>query len=225
MEPKLFDVRADRDNLNSIVVEYLKEAILSGSYNEGDRIVETEVADHLGVSRAPIREAIRELEKEGIVETKPRRGSFVTKYSLEDIKEIFDIRLLLENNINKILIDEDRLGDIDYFNLTNMVREMEAVAGDETISDHEKYLRMNRYDMDFHRYIWRKSDSKRRVKMLETIFFQLRIAMIFDMQKTGDFFISATDHYAIIDALRSNNIEQCKVALQEHIISYKEGTF
>ena len=114
MEPKLFDVRVDRDNLNSIVVEYLKEAILSGTYNEGDRIVETEVADHLGVSRAPIREAIRELEKEGIVETKPRRGSFVTKYSLEDIKEIYT------NGLNFVYVRD--IDDVMQFVFTDETR-------------------------------------------------------------------------------------------------------
>ncbi|HZH92486.1 MAG TPA: GntR family transcriptional regulator, partial [Tissierellaceae bacterium] len=117
-----------RHNLSKIVVDYIKESILSGLYKEGDHILETEVANTLGISRAPVREAIKELEKEGIVQTLPRRGTFVTKFSLEDIKEVFEIRMLLENNIFKILIYENKLSDEDFINLEKLVIQMERIA-------------------------------------------------------------------------------------------------
>ena len=213
-----------RENLNSIVVDYIKEAILSGTYKIGDHINESELAINLGVSRAPVREAIRELENEGILTTKPRRGTYVTDYTLEDIKEVFDIRLLLENNINKILIYEDKLTEKDFNHLEQLVKEMVDIA-ESSIDDSQKSLLINKKDMDFHRFIWRKSGSLRRVKMLESIFFQLRIAMLYDMYETDNFLQSATDHYAIIEALKSKDIDKCKKALREHILYYKKGTF
>lgn len=213
-----------RENLNSIVVDYIKEAILSGTYKIGDHINESELAINLGVSRAPVREAIRELENEGILTTKPRRGTYVTDYTLEDIKEVFDIRLLLENNINKILIYEDKLAEKDFKHLEQLVKEMVDIA-ESSLDDSQKSLLINKKDMDFHRFIWRKSGSLRRVKMLESIFFQLRIAMLYDMYETDNFLQSATDHYDIIEALKSKDIDKCKKALREHIISYKKGTF
>ena len=213
-----------RENLNSIVVDYIKDAILTGVYKIGDHIYESEVAIKLGVSRAPVREAIRELENEGILTTKPRRGTYVTEYSLEDIKEVFDIRLLLENNINKILIYEDKLTENDFKHLEHLVREMADIA-ESSFEDNKKSILINKKDMDFHRFIWQKSGSQRRVKILESIFFQLRIAMLYDMYETGNFLQSATDHYEIIEALRSKDIDKCNKALREHIISYKMGIF
>ena len=215
----------NRENLNSIVVNYIKEAILAGVYKEGDHILESEVAIKLGISRAPVREGIRELENEGILTTKPRKGTFVTEFSLEDIKEVFDIRLLLENNINKILIYEDKLTENDFNHLENLVNEMVEIAGTSSLDYKRKSMLINIKDMDFHRFIWQKSGSQRRVKMLESIFFQLRIAMLYDMYETGNFMQSATDHFDIIDALRSKDIDRCKIALREHIVSYKEGKF
>lgn len=213
-----------RENLSAVVVDYIKDSILAGHYKEGDHILETKVAIELGISRAPVREGIKELEKEGIVTVIPRKGTYVTQFTEEDIKEVFDIRLLLENNINKILIYEDKLNDRDFINLENLVKEMVQIA-ELDIDDISKSIMINQKDMEFHRYIWNKSGSQRRVKLLEGIFFQLRMAMLYDMHETGDYKISATDHYYIIESLRSKDIEKCKKALTEHIISYKEGKF
>lgn len=213
-----------QQNLSNLVVDYIKESILAGVYKEGQRLLETEIANILGISRAPVREAIKELEKEGIVQTLPRRGTFVTRFTMEDIKEIFDIRMLLENNILKILIYEDRLKEKDFHHLEQLVREMEQVAG-STMELTEKSIRINMKDMEFHRFLWNKSGSKRRVRILEGIFFQLRMAMLYDTNETGDLSKTATDHYKIIEALRSKDIAKCKSALAEHIITYKENPF
>lgn len=223
----LADVQAylsRRENLNSVVVDYIKEAILSGEYKVGDHVNESEVANRLGISRAPVREAIRELENDGILTTLPRKGTYVTEYSLDDIKEVFDIRLLLENNINKILIYEDKLKEDDFNHLEQIVKDMVNIA-ESSMDNNKKSLLINKRDMDFHRFIWQKSGSQRRVKILESMFFQLRIAMLYDMLKTGDLIMSATDHYEIIESLRSKDIDRCKKALREHIISYKYGIF
>lgn len=208
-----------RGNLNSIVVEYIKECILMGKYKEGDRILETEIAENLDISRAPVREGLRDLEQEGIVTTIPRKGTFVTEFTEDDRKEIFDIRLLLENNINKILIYENKLEEKDFKYLEDLVEEMKSIA-ESSIDENNKFLLINQKDMDFHRYIWKKSGSQRRVKLLEGIFFQLRVAMLYDMNETGDLVKSATDHIDIIESLKSRDIEKCKEALKNHIIAY-----
>ena len=214
----------NRQNLNSIVVEYIKESILAGKYKEGDHILETEVAMTLGISRAPVREALKELEKEGIVTTLPRRGTFITKFSIEDIKEVFDIRMLLENNIFKILIYDNKLNDHDINHLKRLVSEMEKIA-ESDIEKLDKSILINLKDMEFHRFLWNKSGSERRVKILESIFFQLRMAMLYDTNETGDLRRTATDHYGIIEALIEKDIHKCKKALQAHIITYKEDVF
>ncbi|HCX62459.1 MAG TPA: GntR family transcriptional regulator, partial [Clostridiales bacterium] len=151
-----------RENLNSVVVDYIKEAILSGEYKVGDHVNESEVANRLGISRAPVREAIRELENDGILTTLPRKGTYVTEYSLDDIKEVFDIRLLLENNINKILIYENKLTEDDFNHLEQIVKDMVNIA-ESSMDNNKKSLLINKKDMDFHRFIWQRSGSQRRV--------------------------------------------------------------
>lgn len=215
---------SNRENLSSVVGDCIKESILAGTYKEGDRILETEVALKLGISRAPVREGIKELAKEGVVTIIPRKGTYVTKFSVEDIKEVFDIRLLLENDILKILIDEDKLTEKDFNHLEDLIEEMVRTAS-STMDVLDKSIMINLKDMEFHRYIWEKSGSKRRVKILEDMFFQLRMAMLYDTNETGDLYTTATDHYEIIDSLKSKDLEKCKKALREHIISYKRGTF
>ncbi len=213
-----------RENLCRVVADYIKEAILEGIYREGDHILETEVAQALGISRAPVREGIKELEKEGILTIVPRKGTFMTKFTIEDIKEVFDIRLLLENDILELLMTEDKLSEKDFAALEIIVEDMVTIvnsSGDPV----KKAIMLNSKDMEFHRYIWKKSGSKRRIEILERLYFQLRIAMFYDTNETGNLLITATDHYEIIKNLRSRDLENCKKALRDHIILYKEGRF
>lgn len=208
-----------RKNLNNLVTNYIKESILYEEYKEGDRILEENLSTKLGISRAPIREGIRELEQEGIITSIPRKGSYITTFTSEDINEIFSIRLLIENDIIETLIKENELKEKDFENLNDIVEEMVNIVK-LNISENEKYIQMNAQDIKFHNYIWRKSGSERRVKILNGLFFQLKMAMIYDMKKTNNLLTSATDHYKVIDALKIKNISLAKKELEDHIITY-----
>lgn len=217
-------IKFHRENLCSVVAEYIKDKILTGQYGRGERILETEVAQALGISRAPVREGIKELEKEGIVTIIPRKRTFVTQFTIDDIKEVFDIRLLLENNILEILINENKLTEKDFKILESIIDNMVKIVN-EPGDILKKSIMLNEKDVKFHKYIWKKSESKRRVEILEKMHFQLRMAMLYDTKETGDLLITAIDHYEIIKHLKNKDLERCKKALREHIISYKEGRF
>lgn len=216
--------RYQRDNLCSVVVDYIKEMILARVYKEGEHIFEAEVAMKLGISRGPVREGLKDLEKEGIVTVISRKGTYVTKFLIEDIKEIFDIRLLLEDNIIEILINENRLTEQDFRVLESIIEDMVDIAK-KTEDFIQKTIKINMKDMEFHMYIWQKSGSKRRVDILKGIFFQIKMAMLYDTNETGNLMITATDHYEIIKFLRNKDLANCKKALRNHIISYRDGKF
>jgi DNA-binding GntR family transcriptional regulator len=216
--------RFQRENLSSVVVAYVKEQILSGAYLEGDHVLESDIATHLGISRAPVREGMKELENDGIVTVLPRKGAYITRFSEADMKEVFDIRLLLENNILEILIEDNRLTDHHMDTLDQIVKEMVDIVNGSG-SRQEKALVINRKDMEFHRFIWKLSGSERRVQILEGLFFQLRMAMLYDTNETGNLMTTATDHYEILKHLRNRDLNNAKTALKEHIISYKAGRF
>ena len=207
-------------NLSSLVVDYLKNKILAGHYKEGDHVTEVNIAEELGISRAPVREGIRELQNQGLMKSVPRKGNFVVRMGLEDVREIFDIRILLEDSVLEIIIKEKKLSEADFSNLNKIVREMVTIAegqGEEA----EKIVRINEKDMEFHSYLWEKSGSKRREKVLRDLYVQLQMAMVIDTQLTGDLDVTAKDHYEIIRYLKAGDLESCKKALKNHIITYK----
>ncbi|MBW8824828.1 MAG: GntR family transcriptional regulator [Acidobacteria bacterium] len=86
----------DRPLLRDTVCDKIRQQIIEGTHPAGGRLVEDRLADELGVSRNPVREALRVLEAEGFVEMKPRRGAFVARLSEKDVSDIFDVRAALE---------------------------------------------------------------------------------------------------------------------------------
>ena len=94
LEPIKFD---SYQPLREVVCETLRDAIRKGILEPGERLMEVQLADELGISRTPVREAIRKLEQEGYVIMMPRRGTYVSDVSVSDIKEIFEIRSALSN--------------------------------------------------------------------------------------------------------------------------------
>ncbi|MEV4096018.1 GntR family transcriptional regulator [Streptosporangium saharense] len=94
--PGSFDIDADYRPLRDRVRDELRQRIIDDVYPPGTRLVETEIAAQLGVSRLPVRESIRALESEGFVRTIPRRGAVVAELSEQDVEELFDVREALE---------------------------------------------------------------------------------------------------------------------------------
>ena len=90
-----FDIQNHRP-LREIVYEELKMQILTGKITPGTRMMEVELAEDMGVSRTPIREAIRKLEKEGLVTIEPRRGAYASQISVKDMVDILEVRQDME---------------------------------------------------------------------------------------------------------------------------------
>ena len=97
MSDRLIPVKLENYKpLRDVVFEHLREAIIKGKLKPGERLMEMQLAEELGVSRTPVREAIRKLELEGLVIMIPRRGAYVADLSIKDVAETFEIRLALE---------------------------------------------------------------------------------------------------------------------------------
>jgi DNA-binding GntR family transcriptional regulator len=140
---------ADRSLATKIYVE-LRERIVQGAIKPGERIRERELADELGVSRIPLREALPRLEAEGFIRTVPRRGAVVTELSLRDVEELFEVRSSLEVLAARLAAAACARGD-DGSELAEALRQAEeALAGgdDAAIASvnstlHEKILRLS----------------------------------------------------------------------------------
>ncbi|GKT33648.1 GntR family transcriptional regulator, partial [Aduncisulcus paluster] len=92
----LFDQKKENKSLTSIIFEKIREDILNGMYDPGEKIVEAKLADELGVSRTPVREALKQLELDGLVENIPNRGVIVKGVTAQDIRDIYTIREAIE---------------------------------------------------------------------------------------------------------------------------------
>ncbi len=209
-------------NLSSRVEDHLKEEIFMEKYRGGDRILESEVAKELDISRAPVREAIRNLENQGLVRTIPRKGSFIVEFTEDDIREIFEIRLLLEDRVMKKLIRESKLNDKDFRIMENIIDEMVAIAERDYTDENKQIINMNKKDMDFHKYLWQKSDSKWTERILFNLHHQLRLAMISDYKLENNLVESAKIHYEIIKHLKKKDLKMTIETIKNHIKNYNQ---
>lgn len=207
-------------NLSEIVVSYVKNKILTGELKSGDRLVETDMSEELQISRAPIREALRELHMRGILSFSPKKGSQILEMSYEDISEIFSIRIPLEMQVLTIIFEKSLLQeeDIDYLEALN--NEMIKPDQDHTLEDKRKNFISNANDLAFHEFFWKKSGSFRRAQILEDQFFQLLIAMNRDISTFGTTMEKYYEHKRIIDACRTGALDQVLASFQAHMDSY-----
>ncbi len=213
--------RFSHNSLSNMVVQYLKEEIFLENYKEGDRILEAQIAEELDISRAPVREAIKELENQGLVETIPRKGTFVIQLSQKDIQELFNIRIMLENRLLEKIINEDLLDEEDFKYLEGLVQDMIKTA-ESTEDENRKVLEVNKRDVAFHHHLWKKSESKWTIKILTGLYFQLQLAMLIDAKKEENLVQSAKQHFNIIKSLQEKDCKKAKESLRNHIITLSQ---
>jgi DNA-binding GntR family transcriptional regulator len=143
------------------ISEILTDAIVKGIFKGGDQLVEDDLRKQFGVSRSPIREAFRILEKKGLVEILPRRGAFVKKITARDIKEHFPVRSILEGLAAKEAYP--RMSREDIGSLFRILENMKQAAG---AGDARQYLMQH---MKFHETFISACDNKLLINLLNTL--------------------------------------------------------
>jgi DNA-binding GntR family transcriptional regulator len=206
------------ENLSNRVADFIRRQILLGKdFKKGDHLREVELSEKLNISRSTLREALKELEKQGLVKTVPRKGTFVSDFDHDDFVEIYEIRYLLETRIYEELIEKQLLSDKDFATLRKMIDEMvDITSSSKPLED--KLEEFNERDISFHNYLWKRSEKKWFLSMLENIFYQLRLAMFQDLVLENNMERSATMHYQLIDALENRDLEKSREYLKDHIL-------
>jgi len=194
------------ETLASKVTSYLRDLILiHKTFRKGDKIVEADIAEKLNISRAPVRDALRQLESEGLVISIPRKGTFVTDPSLEAMEEIYDIRFLLECRIYEILIEKDLLNDRDFEKMTQVIDQMGKIVG-SALPLEKKLSDFVNKDIEFHQYTWSKAERPLTKKILTDLYHQLKLGMFEDLLHEKDLDSIVENHYRIIRELKEGNI-------------------
>jgi len=213
------DRNFSHESLSQKVAEYLREEILwSGRYHKGQHVEENEIAERLNISRAPVREALRELENQGLLIYVPRKGTFIPNFDHDDMMEILDIRYMIESRVFEILIKNDLLTEEDFSNLRKIIDDMVASAQSDVPME-KKISVFSEYDISFHQYLWKKSGRRWSLKILKDLYYQLRLAMMQDLLMEQNIELSATMHYDIIQSLKNKDLESAKKMLVKHILT------
>lgn len=155
MENQLF-MKVEPRSMEDEILLSMREAIVGGQIRLGGHLNETDIAKQMGVSRIPVREALRKLEQEGLVVRIPNKGCFVTTFTEQDIKEVFSMRASLESMSFEWAIPKMTEEDIQELNEL-VSRQQQAVQG-------KNYEELARLDMRFHEYICIKADHSRLLK-------------------------------------------------------------
>ncbi len=195
--------------LRDVIFENLREAILDGRLKPGQRLMEIQLAEQMGVSRTPVRESIRKLELEGLVVMIPRKGAYVSNMSLKDVIEVLEIRASLEGLA--AYLAAERITDEDLIKL-------EKIADDFSQSKDDYDLEtLLRKDVEFHECIFKATNNKKLHQLITSLWeqvYRFRFMYISDYESTVNI---DKEHRLILDALKSRDSELAKKYAKEHI--------
>lgn len=203
-----------KENLGNQVFEQLKEMIFNGEFPPGERIIESEVADSIGISRTPVREAFHKLEAEKLLVHLPKGGYVVKGMSLSEIKETFDIRVILESFAG--------------FLAAKRCKDEEILPLEKKLEEFEKYLVKNdfeeltRINTEFHELLYALSKSPKLIKMINDLRDEISLLreILLDSMKMAS--LSHDDHKEMIKAIKNREAKKVEILIKEHILRGKD---
>lgn len=201
--------------LRTEVLEALRVAILAGDIPAGSRLLEADVAERMGVSRAPVREAIRHLEQEGLVEIFPHRGAVVVGLPEAEIDAIYELRAVIEGRATATAIDV--VGEDELVQLEALIDEMSgAIKARQVESIAEIDLRFHGLIVEWSgmtllRHIWASLDGLVRVRSYQAIDRPGATAAYFRKN-------AAASHTVIVAALRAGDPEAAAEVARQHVL-------
>ena len=216
MSPEIdkFFTPVDETSLRDQVANNIRRAIDAGALKPGERLVEADIAGQMGTSRAPVREAIRLLEQEGLVTNVPRRGSFVVELDRKDIEEIYSLRSVLE--VLAVREALPRLTAEDLEGLDDLIKEMILAA------DERDMTKLVEADLEFHQRIVRFASHRRLLDVWQRMYIQLRLFLAMKDQLYDNPRDVAETHIPLLEAFRSGDVETAHQVMSNHIINAGE---
>ncbi len=195
--------------LRDVVFNTLRQAILKGELEPGERLMEIQLAERLGVSRTPIREAIRKLELEGLVLMIPRKGAEVARISEKSLKDVLEVRRSLEELAIELTcqrISEEGIKEIE---------EAQKAFADAIYKG--DVMAIAEADEQFHELIYKATGNKRLVQILNNLREQMYRYRLEYIKDGGKRQVLLVEHENILRCIRKHSIAEAKAAVREHI--------
>ena len=195
--------------LRDVVFNTLRQAILKGELAPGERLMEIQLADRLGVSRTPIREAIRKLELEGLVLMIPRKGAEVAKISEKSLRDVLEVRRALE--VLAVELACQRMTEDDIKKLESAQEDFKAAV------DKGEAMAIAETDEHYHDIIYNGTGNVRLIQLLNNLreqMYRYRLEYIKEADKRQ---ILLIEHEHILKGLKERKMDEVKEAMREHI--------
>lgn len=209
-EKRLLPVNLDSFKpLRELVLDAIREAIINGSLKPRERLMEIQLAEELGVSRTPIREALRKLELEGFIVMLPRKGAYVADVSFKDIADVFEIRAALESLAAGLAAE--RITDEE---MEEMERHLVEKA--DAIARHDM-TQLVEVDTKFHELVYRASRNDRLSMIINNLREQIQRYRSTSLAYPGRMKQSLEEHRAIVEAIQSRDSQLARQLALEHI--------
>lgn len=207
LEQQVVTIPGKEANLRIQVVKVLSEGILTGKYRPGDRLNESQIARELNISRIPVREALSQLQEQGLVQNRERRGMFVTQMGPQEVEHMFCLRLLLEGEVVRLARTHMR-PDV-RAELEGIMAKMEAWDGD--------LLESAALDLQFHRTLSRSSGNPYLERALNTLLVTLFAHKTLEHVSHDVRRWRLSHHRALLDAVTGKSGEDPQAVLQTHV--------
>ena len=201
-------LQVDRATFASMATERLRDSIVTGTLEAGSQLSEVDLARSYGVSRGPVREAIKRLAQEGLLRAEPRRGVFVPLLTDEDLADVYLARAALETAALRLVIATPTSRAV-FETLNKYVAEMAVAA---STGDWEA---LAGFDLEFHTALVTSAGSPRLQRMYSTLIYETRRcpAALLGSESRRDL---VTEHRKICDGIRDGDTEQALAALEKH---------
>lgn len=204
------------ESLRNQVYQALKKIILTGDLTSGDRIVETQLARRLSVSRTPIREAIGQLHRDKLVVSHPNGGFEVSTLSIQDAVELYDCRIALEQLAVANACQLITAGQLKQ--LEELVLLSEKTSKSESGNDSEKLLDL---DYQFHHLIAKCSSNQWLLTLLEQVFDKMALLRIQTTRHNPQVLEIRLEHRQVYEAIADRNAELARKMTIEHLAASK----
>ncbi len=201
--------RRGKYSLRGKVYEQIREDILSGRYEQNTELKEAAIGAELGVSRTPVREALRQLELEGLVNIIPNRGAYVNKITVQDVRDIYVIRSMLEGLCARWATE--------HITKEQLERMEETLCLSEYHTQKENYDKLYELDSLFHEQLYSAGGSRILNHVLSDFHDYVKQARKASIASEGRSVKSTREHRAIFEAVKAGDADQAEELARLHI--------
>jgi DNA-binding GntR family transcriptional regulator len=204
----------ERKSLGEHVFESLKQAINQGNITAGEWLVESHIAETLGISRTPVREAIHKLEREELIERQPRGGFTVLGLNRNDIEETFGIRSVLEGYAARLAAEKHKKEELEP--LEKKIKEFQKAL------DRKKMNDLPAINTEFHDLLYALSKSPKLISIINGLRDQIYRFRKVNLKEEKFATTSNQDHIQMLQSIRKRNAEGAEQLTREHILRGQE---